>query len=496
MNKKLYGQFFTSDTIANFMSELVCAHSPKSILEPAVGSGNLLKFLDKYTNYGTLWAFDIDPCILQTIPSDIRKRAEIFCQDYLTTDIQNRFDAIIANPPYHKFQQIKNRQTLLDLYNKKYSVVLNGSTNLYIYFLIKSLNELNVNGRCCYIIPYEFLNTAYGEKVKEYLLQTKKLVSIIKFSTDLQLFDDAITTSCIVLLENAPHDYVDFINVSNMEEIKTKDFSQICRMSYDKLNPKEKWLKYFCTTNECEPVNTKLVPFAEYAKVKRGIASGCNSFFCLNREKIKTYGLSKSVCMPCLTKAPDIDHVIMTEQYFNALYEQNKYTHLFDGKQACSNNDFEYIKSGEAQNVDKLFLTSHRNPWFSIENKDAAPILISVFSRNRIKVIRNEYGIKNLTTFHGVFPIKQTAKDDIDILFCYLLTPVAQKILFLNKREYGSGLNKFEPNDFNNAKILNLELISKGDKEQILHIYNKLLTSNVDEQECITALDKVFAAYL
>lgn len=38
--------------------------------------------------------------------------------------------------------------------------------------------------------------------------------------------------------------------------------------------------------------------------------------------------------------------------------------------------------------------------------------------------------------------------------FANLLTPIGHEHLCINKRDYGNGLNKFEPNDLNNALIL------------------------------------------
>ena len=54
---------------------------------------------------------------------------------------------------------------------------LNGFTNLYTLFLLKSIHQLRKNGRCAYIIPSEFLNSDYGKLVKTYLI--KKMFFIL-----------------------------------------------------------------------------------------------------------------------------------------------------------------------------------------------------------------------------------------------------------------------------------------------------------------------------
>ena len=47
----------------------------------------------------------------------------------------------------------------------------------------------------------------------------------------------------------------------------------------------------------------------------------------------------------------------------------------------------------------------------------------------------------------------------IDLLMAYFLSDISKEILNNNKREYGGGLNKFEPNDLNKAKVVDLDVI-------------------------------------
>ena len=140
----------------------------------------------------------------------------------------------------------------------------------------------------------------------------------------------------------------------------------------------------------------------------------------------------------------------------------------------------------------KSCLTSHRTPWYALENKPPAPIWVSVFSRGNIKVVRNEAGVKNLTTFHGLYTNGLT-EQEINILFCYLLTPTANRILKQNKREYGDGLDKFEPNDLNNSKIIDIKNLTGDIKLKVLTCYEELKKSNGDNSVVIRKLDDIFS---
>ena len=492
-DKKKLGQFFTDPYIAEFMVKLALDKNTKSFLDPAVGPGIFIEKAHDINKNLEFETYEVDKKMILKYEKNIQFNTKLNNTDYLYSDTK-KFDAIVCNPPYNKFQEIDDRVELIKLFEKKYGIKLSGYSNYCIYFLIKSLQELNDKGKCVYIIPYEFMNTGYGEIVKKYILETKLLNRIIKFDSQMKLFSDAMTTSCILLFEKKPQEKINFIDIKSMS-----DFEDICNNKYDNINNiiydysdlkyKEKWSKYFKKNNN-EYKN--LVKFSEYAKVKRGIATGNNNFFNINKSMIKKHKLSDEVCIPCITKSPDIKKIIMTQEYYDELVSQDKKMYVFDGRKAISINDKNYIMYGEEQKVNKSYLNSHRVPWYGIEDKAAAPIWISVFSRDRLKIIRNEIMIKNLTTFHGIYP-NDNNEENINIFFCYLQTPIAQKILRLNKREYGEGLDKFEPNDLNNAMILDINKIKDEDRKKVLDIYLACKANNILDVE---GLNTIFSQYI
>ncbi len=494
--KQELGQFFTNPIIADFMCDLVYHKSAQSVLDPAVGKGIFLTCLEKKSIHSIQGlAYDIDNEMINIASGIANKNIEFKNEDYLLSEIKNKPDIIICNPPYNKFQEIPNRNKYIDLFKEKYNFVISGYSNLCIYFLMKSLFELNENGKCAYIIPFEFFNTGYGERIKEFFIQSKFLKEIYIFDSKLSLFDHALTTSCILLFEKKQHEKVEFVLINDIEEIKNKCFKNSKSYYYNELNCKEKWSGYF-SFNEKKLYNN-LIEFSKIAKVKRGIATGGNAFFTLNKSQIENIGLSSNSLVKCICKSPDVKKLIFQENDFQELYLSNKKVYIFNGNSATNEHDFAYINYGVTNNFDKGFLTSHRSPWYSLENKDVAPIWISVFNRASLKVVRNETESKNLTTFHGVYLNDEYNNDRVaNILFCYLLTPVSQCILKINKREYGGGLEKFEPNDLNNAQILNIDLISSDDSIKILSLYEQLKRNEQECVEVIETLNNIFCSYL
>jgi adenine-specific DNA-methyltransferase len=153
----------------------------------------------------------------------------------------------------------------------------------------------------------------------------------------------------------------------------------------------------------------------------------------------------------------------------------------------------DYIEKGEEEGDHKKHLVSCRHPWYSMEQKPAAPIWVSSACRGGIKFVRNLAGVNTLTTFHSVF-INEEYENYTDIIFCYFLTPIAQSIIRDNRKEMGNGLDKFQPGDLNSAKMLDIRVISKDDLDRIGEIYSNMLLKEDDDY--IEDLNDIFLTYL
>ena len=257
------------------------------------------------------------------------------------------------------------------------------------------------------------------------------------------------------------------------------------------LNPNIKWRTYYQKQQSQNYIN--LIPFKSVAKVVRGIATGANDFFIFNVKKAIKYSIDDNYLLSCITKSKDISKPFFTKTDYEKLKKNNANIYLFNaGKNPSDNHILNYIKIGEESGIHKKYLTSKRNPWHSLENRIPSPIWVGVFNRNGIKFIRNEAKISNLTTFHCIYLVKNLFYEiDIDLLFAYLLTNVAKEIFNDNRREYGNGLRKFEPNDLNNALMLDLSILSLENRDKIVHLYTKYRSSVLNNKEDISHISRI-----
>jgi len=440
-HRKKFAQFFTPFSIANLMAKWILGNKKlKTVLDPAFGLGIFSRAILQNKDDIEIKGFDVDITIFEKSKELFSKieNINLVFQDYMYNDWKNKYDGIICNPPYFKFHDYDNKNILKDI-EANLKCKLNGFTNLYTLFLLKSFHQLNPNGRCAYIIPSEFLNSDYGKLVKTYLIESNSLKHIIVIDFEENVFDDALTTASIILCANDNEtDKVQFSNVKSLQDLSKIEeiihnypqFTTTQTYKLCELNPEIKWKSYYQKQNGVQFKN--LIPFSTYAKVVRGIATGSNEFFTFNQSKSKKNSIDQKYLLPCICRASDAKKSIFTKLDFENLRSSDKNIYLLNAISPFDGAVAGYLKKGEDTGVDKKYLTASRTPWYSLEKRPPAPIWVSVFNRTGLRFIRNEANISNLTSFHCIYP-KQTnllTEVSVDLLFAYLLTSVNKFVCF------------------------------------------------------------------
>lgn len=281
---------------------------------------------------------------------------------------------------------------------------------------------------------------------------------------------------------------------------------------YIQLNAKKKWHIYYQERLLTEHLQTqtglsmdKLSTFDRFIKVKRGLATGANEFFLFNRTKKEQLQLKDEFFVPVIPRANLVSLPILTTQHFNKLAADNASVFLLNAPDVVTDPTLQrYLDSGVKQNIHRRYLTRHRSPWYALERREVAPIFMSVFNRGTINVVRNEAQIYNLTTFHSIFVLDES---QTDLIFAYLLTPLAKDIILQNRREYGGGLEKLEPLDINHAACVNFNALSAEQIKAILELYQRYralilgegefagLKANEREHQAAALINKISQAF-
>ena len=489
-HRKRFAQFFTPEAIADFMARWVLDGRKKmDVLEPAFGLGAFSRSLFKQNPKVRVVGYEADETIYNYAAENVAQTGSdvlLYNEDYLRASWKDKYDGIICNPPYLKFHDYDNA-SLVPLVNEQLGIRLNGFTNLYTLFLLKSISQLRDGGRMAYIVPSEFLNSDYGVEVKRALLRSGVLRHVVVVDFTQCAFDDALTTACILLChKDGSLSEVRFSHVSDVGQLQAS-LADYSAWAADQLKPETKWKQYYEGARSAD--YRHLVPFSTFAKVSRGIATGANDYFTFRESKKELYGIPERCLMRCVCHSTDVHGLFFTDDDFQRLSHSDKAVYLFNGcADGADEHVREYISLGEETGADKRYLTASRKPWYAIENRKPSPIWVSVFNRKGLRFVRNIAGVSNLTTFHCVY---DAGVVDIDVLFGYLVTNVSKEIFMDNSRQYGNGLVKFEPNDLNKGKAVDLRLLTEEEAQLVSAASQRLLCQGI-EDEIILLLDSFF----
>lgn len=489
-HRKRFAQFFTPEAIADFMARWVLDGRKKmDVLEPAFGLGAFSRSLFKQNPKVRVVGYEADETIYNYAAENVAQAGSdvlLYNEDYLRASWKDKYDGIICNPPYLKFHDYDNA-SLVPLVNEQLGIRLNGFTNLYTLFLLKSISQLRDGGRMAYIVPSEFLNSDYGVEVKRALLRSGVLRHVVVVDFTQCAFDDALTTACILLChKDGSLSEVCFSHVSDVGQLQAS-LADYSAWAADQLKPETKWKQYYEGARSAG--YRHLVPFSTFAKVSRGIATGANDYFTFRESKKELYGIPERCLMRCVCHSTDVHGLFFTDDDFQRLSHSDKAVYLFNGcADGADEHVREYISLGEETGADKRYLTASRKPWYAIENRKPSPIWVSVFNRKGLRFVRNIAGVSNLTTFHCVY---DAGVVDIDVLFGYLVTNVSKEIFMDNSRQYGNGLVKFEPNDLNKGKAVDLRLLTEEEAQLVSAASQRLLCQDI-EDEIILLLDSFF----
>lgn len=180
----VFQQYYTkSSEIVRYMINKLSIIPNSIVLEPCAGDGVFINaLLQKETNIN-IDAFEIDSKEankLKKIFKDynnisINNDDTLLCKYFINGSCNNKYDFVIANPPYGAWQDYKKRAKLKSIYPKLYV------KETYSTFLYLCLNLLKTGGRLVFITPDTYLNLHMHTYLRKYILNNALVEEIAIF---------------------------------------------------------------------------------------------------------------------------------------------------------------------------------------------------------------------------------------------------------------------------------------------------------------------------
>lgn len=339
LNIETLGQVFTPQNIVLDMLTLVKNNG--RFLEPSCGDGAFFKNLPQ-----NKVGIELDSSVIED--------SYILNIDFFSYPLSEKFDTIIGNPPYVRYSDINyNTKILLS----SFSAMFDERSNLYLFFIYKSILHLKVGGELIFITPRDFLKSTSSVKLNEFIFKEGSITDFIDLG-DKKIFDTAQPNCAIWRFEKG-----NFTRSTN------------CLREFSCVNGQILFTKHHY-----------FIPFNELFFVKVGAVSGADSIFA-SEEFGNMEFVNSTTCKSGKTKKMIYGEYGKTCKYLHSFKEQLLKRKI---RKFSETNWWEWGRDYHKSNLPRIYVntkTRNKKPFFLHECKAYDGSILAIFPKFNIDLI-------------------------------------------------------------------------------------------------------------
>lgn len=467
------GQFATPPALALEITQYVRTLWRKRedkvrFLDPGIGTGAFYAALRKGFPNGqlaTAVGIELDPVVANAAASLWKGTGlKVISGDFTTQPPprpDRRHNLILTNPPYVRHHHLgrKAKERLQAAVAKNLSIKISGLAGLYCYFLLLCHEWLATDGLAVWLIPSEFMDVNYGAAVKEYLTRHVTLLHIHRFSPSDVQFADALVTSAIVVFQKSPPATSTTIKFSCGGSLLMPEAREKVPLMALRANDR-KWTHFPAITGSGNSTGRLGLTLGDLFTIKRGIATGANEYFILPKHEAQRRGIPHEFSRPILPSPRFLTTTIIDRDRQGYPRVEQPLT-LID----CDRPEQEirkrypafwsYLEEGKQRKIHERYLPAGRRPWYSQEQRPAAPFLCTYMGRKRTSPFRFIWNRSDATAANVYLllyprePLQGALDADPELYGAVfkLLQSIRAEHFLSEGRVYGGGLFKMEPRE-------------------------------------------------
>lgn len=457
--RKARGAFFTPEGITAHLADWALRDPSDLVLEPSAGEAAfLIAAVERLRFLGAteplVHGIELHRASAQ-VASDLVHQAggdpRIQVGDFFRTEATARFDAVIGNPPFIRYQdwtgEQRDRARFAAL---QQGVSLTGLASSWAAFVIHAAAYLKPGGRLGMVLPAELLSVNYAAPVRRFLLERFASVELITFEE--QVFPDAEADTVLVKAQGwggPPASQATLRQTRNADTL-----SQLHEgTTWTPLNTADRWHPQPLRPASVDAIADVLghgifVPLEHFGETSLGAVTGANHFFALSPERVKALGIPRRD----LTRIspPGSSHLrglALTDSALARLGSRGHSTWLLYPSERPSAATLDYIAKGVDTAVDQAYKCRVRSPWWRVPLLAPPDLLLTYMNADTPRLTTNAAGVRHLNSVHGVYlrdDLRGLARDVLPVASLNSLTLLGAE---LAGRSYGGGILKIEPRE-------------------------------------------------
>jgi adenine-specific DNA-methyltransferase len=457
--RKARGAFFTPRPITQFIAEWALRSPGDSVLEPSSGAAAfLVAAVDRLRALGAVRPIvdgvEIHPHSAAVGASRIEAaggEAHIEVSDFFLVDASRKYDAVIGNPPFVRYQdwtgeaRVRSRRAALGA-----GVALTGLASSWAAFTVQSALFLRRGGRLGLVLPAELLSVNYAAPVRKFLFDRFSDVEIVLFEK--QVFEEAEADTVLLLasgFDEGPTDHAVIRQVFDADDLG----SAVPGVRWTPQDPAAKWINSLpgspaIGTLEQLSASGRFSSLLEWGDTTLGMVTGSNRYFALSPARVVELGLSRS---DVITLSPPgsahLRALNLSPDGMARLGRSGSATRLFRPAGEPSKAAWDYITAGEIAGVSDAYKCRVRKPWWRVPLQRPADLLLTYMNANAARIVTNNAEAHHLNSVHGVYFNDSTRELGRELLPLASLNSTTMLSAELVGRSYGGGILKLEPRE-------------------------------------------------
>jgi predicted RNA methylase len=424
--------------------------SPRVIADPGAGIGAFsLEALRRWPHARVI-AVDVNVVTLGLLAAQrngrVSNRLELVYDDFLSW-IRNLPSndgprLFLGNPPYTRRQEMSAEQ-LQSARRSAGNLVKSGHAGLSTYFLAATLSSLRPSDGLCFVLPASWTRAAHAELLRAELWGLKnRSVTIASFPRTLEVFPETSVQATVLVVGE--------------EKAATQPFTlRNLDLDHDdvRIVSERRLSRGVGTSVALDPDGRRRpgrrsassAPLGDVARVRRGVATGANTFFFIRDDEID--GIPRAALRPALYRLRYVAADVLDSAGFKRIGADGYRRWLLDVTEDLVDESPSlraWVRRGQSEGLHRRTLTSRRRPWYSMEQVAPPDLIIASMGKSGLRVVENRARCVPANSMYCLYFTEGAVRARVTD---WLRSREGQREIRSAGRNYGRGLIKVEPRE-------------------------------------------------